>query len=180
MKTLPSAAELVQAKNRRVADIIAPDLKLLFCGINPGLYSAYMGYHFARPGNRFFKALFTAGFTERLLHPSKQHTLLSNGYGITNLVDRPSAAASELTVEEFIEGGRALTVKLAKFRPRWVAFVGVESYRKAFSKPKALVGRQDEKIEGVQVWVLPSPSGLNAHYSMIDLTRLFKELRLVI
>lgn len=178
MRKLPSAEELAKATSRQVADLIAPNLKLLFCGINPGLYSAYSGYHFARPGNRFWRVLFAAGFTNRLLHPSEQKEILSLGYGITNLVDRPSVSAAELTVSEFVEGGKRLTKKLAESSPQWVAFVGVEAYRKAFSKPKAKIGRQEELISGVKVWVLPSPSGLNAHYSVADLTALFSALRL--
>jgi TDG/mug DNA glycosylase family protein len=177
MKKLPPAAELKQSASKQVADLIAPNLKLLFCGINPGLYSAYSGYHFARPGNRFWRVLFMAGFTNRLLHPSEQKQILAYGYGITNLVNRPSASAAELSVAEYVEGGKQLTKKLREYAPQWVAFVGVEAYRKAFSRPKATVGRQEEKISGVNVWVLPSPSGLNAHYSVADLATLFKELK---
>lgn len=178
MRKLPSKEELHKAAAKRIGDIIEPNLKVLFCGINPGLYSAYSGYHFGRPGNRFWKALFLSGFTNRLLHPSEQRELLGYKFGITNIVDRASVSAKELTVEEYIEGGKQLRLKIEKFRPQWVAFVGVEAYRKAFGRPKANKGKQDELISKTNVWVLPSPSGLNAHYNLQDLANLFKELRL--
>lgn len=121
--------------------------------------------------------LFLSEFTKRLLHPSEKKELLSLGYGITNIVDRPSVSAAELTVSEYIEGGKRLESKLVEFKPAWIAFVGVEAYRKAFSKPKAKIGKQEEMLSGVKVWVLPSPSGLNAHYSVENLCGLFKALR---
>lgn len=174
---IPSKQQLATVITKRLDDLIIPNLKLLFCGINPGLYSAYTGYNFARPGNRFWKALHMSGFTKRLLQASEQRELLDMGYGITNLVDRPSSSAAELSIDEYIEGGRELRRKLLKFKPVWVAFVGVDAYRKAFGKPKAIIGNQHEKLEEVNVWVLPSPSGLNAHYSLEDLAALFGELR---
>ena len=176
MAKLPSREQLVQTTKKQIGDLIKPNLKLLFCGINPGLYSAYSGYHFGRPGNRFWRVLFLSGFTKRLLHPSEQKEVLSLGYGITNLVDRPSVSAAELTVEEYVAGGKRLESKIKEFKPAWVAFVGVEAYRKAFSRPKASMGKQDHIIKGASVWVVPSPSGLNAHYTVADLTQVFQEL----
>ena len=180
MNKFPTKQELSQATSKTITDLLQSNLKLLFCGINPGLYSAYTGYHFARPGNRFWKAIYKAGFTPKLLHPSEQKELLQYGYGITNIVDRPSVSAAELTIHEYVEGGKRLQKKLLEFKPQWVAFVGIEAYRKAFNKPKAKIGNQREQIQGVNVWVLPSPSGLNAHYSLDDLVGLFKELRLAV
>lgn len=165
-------------RDRRVPDLIAPGLKVLFVGINPGLYSAAVGHHFARPGNRFWPALHLAGITDRLLSPAEERELLSRGYGITNLVDRPSAAADELSCEELVAGGRQLTAKIRRYRPRIVAFVGLGAYRTAFGHKDAAVGPQRERIEGSRVWVLPNPSGLNAHYRLEDLGRLFARLRL--
>ena len=177
MSKFPTKDELTKTVTKRIDDLIRPNLTVLFCGINPGLYSAYSGYHFGRPGNRFWRVLFMAGFTKRLLQASEQKELLTYNFGITNLVDRPSVSAAELTVEEFVEGGKALRKKLLQYKPKWVAFVGVEAYRKAFGKPKAKVGKQEEDLEGVMVWVLPSPSGLNAHYTVQELSDLFAALR---
>jgi TDG/mug DNA glycosylase family protein len=163
-----------------VPDVIAPGLRVLFCGINPGLYTAAVGHHFARPGNRFWPALFAAGFTDRLLSPFEEHELLANGYGITNVVERATATAAELSVEEYIEGGRQLETKARRYRPRFIAVLGVGAYRTAFDKPKAKLGLQPESIGETFLWVLPNPSGLNAHYQPKDLARLFKELRLAV
>ena len=157
-------------------DVIAPGLKVLFCGINPGLYSAATGFHFARPGNRFWPALHAAGFTPRLFHPSENDQLLELSYGLTNLVNRGTAAADELGMEELVAGGKKLAAKLRRYRPRAVAFVGLGAYRTAFSRPKATLGLQPERLEGAQVWVLPSPSGLNANYQLPQLIQLFREL----
>ena len=149
---------------------------MLFCGINPGLYSAATGFHFARPGNRFWPALHAAGFTPRLFHPSENERLLELGYGLTNLVNRGTAAADELSPAELVSGGKRLAAKLRRFRPRAVAFVGLGAYRTAFGRPQATLGRQPERIEGTEVWVLPSPSGLNANYQMPQLVKLFYRL----
>ena len=158
-------------------DIIAPGLKVLFCGINPGLYSAATGNHFARPGNRFWPALHAAGFTARRLDPSEKHLLLEAGYGLTNLVNRATASADELDPAEFVAGRKRLAVKVRRYRPRAVAFLGLGAYRHAFARPKATLGPQPERFEGAAVWVLPSPSGLNANYQMPALVQLFGKLR---
>jgi TDG/mug DNA glycosylase family protein len=149
---------------------------VLFCGINPGLYSAATGFHFARPGNRFWPALHAAGFTPRLFHPSESAKLLELGYGLTNLVNRASASAAELSDEEFVDGGKNLVRKIRRYRPGAIAFVGMGAYRAAFSRPTATLGLQRERLEGAQVWVLPSPSGLNANYQMPQLVQLFRQL----
>jgi len=168
---------LLAAADRTVPDVIAPGLKVLFCGINPGLYSAWSGHHFARPGNRFWPALHAGGFTPRLLGPSEERDLLALGYGITNVVRRASAAADELSVEELIAGGRALRARVRRHRPRFLAVLGVGAYRTAFARPKAVLGLQPEPIGETKVWVLPNPSGLNAHYRAADLAKLFGRLR---
>jgi double-stranded uracil-DNA glycosylase len=157
--------------------LIAPNLQVLFCGINPGLYSAATGNHFARPGNRFWPALHAAGFTPRLLHPSEKRVLLEAGYGLTNLVNRATAAAKELSPAELVSGGHALSLKVRRYRPRIVAFLGLGAYRHAFGRHKATLGRQPESLQGATVWVLPSPSGLNANYQLPDLVKIFRALR---
>jgi len=155
-------------------DVIAPRLKVLFCGINPGLYSAATGNHFARPGNRFWPALHAAGFTPRLLHPSEKQMLLEAGYGLTNLVARATAGAAELAPAEFVAGRKRLASKVRRYRPRVVAFLGMGAYRHAFDEPQAALGEQPQRFEAARVWVLPSPSGLNANY---QLGALVSELR---
>lgn len=172
----PTKEDLRDALNRTTEDLIDYDLKVLFCGINPGLYSAATGFHFARPGNRFWKALFAAGFTERLLHPSEEHELLENGYGITSFCKRTTARADELRAEEFVEGGKLLVKKLEKYKPKTLAVLGIGAFRAAFQKTKAKLGLQEEKIADTDVWVLPNPSGLNAHYQLNDLAALFKQI----
>jgi TDG/mug DNA glycosylase family protein len=173
----PTREEVAAAAGRTVPDVIAPGLRVLFCGINPGLYTAAVGHHFARPGNRFWPALHRAGFTPRLFAPSEEHELLSLGYGITNVVARATVAADELAPEEFVRGGRLLRAKVRRYAPRFLAVLGVGAYRAAFGRPKARTGRQEEKLEAATVWVLPNPSGLNANYRPDDLARLFRELR---
>ena len=150
---------------------------MLFSGINPGLYTAAVGHHFARPGNRFWPALHAGGFTDRLLSPFDERELLKSGYGITNVVRRTTASADLLTKEEIVVGGAKLRRKVLRYRPRVLAVLGVGTYRTAFNQPKAAVGRQDEMIGGTIVWVLPNPSGLNAHYQAGELARLFRELK---
>ncbi|HEY0777659.1 MAG TPA: G/U mismatch-specific DNA glycosylase, partial [Gemmatirosa sp.] len=162
----------------RVQDVLAPGLRVLFCGINPGLYTAYTGHHFARPGNRFWPALYRAGFTDRLLDPSEERTLLARGYGVTNVVPRVTATAAELAPEEYVAGGRALRDKVAVYAPRVLAVLGVGAYRTAFDRPKAALGPQPESLGATRVWVLPNPSGLNAHYQLDALAALFREVRL--
>ncbi|OQA03777.1 MAG: G/U mismatch-specific DNA glycosylase [bacterium ADurb.Bin400] len=173
----PTKIELAEAINKTVPDVIAPNLSVLFCGINPGLYTAAVGHHFARPGNRFWRALHQSGFTESLLSPEEEHKLLKHGYGITNLAARPTLKASEITKEELTEGRRVLEAKVAKYWPRWVAILGLGAYRQAFGRKNARIGRQNEKIGQASLWVLPNPSGLNAHFTPSDLARLFRELR---
>src|SRR5207245_7976602 len=172
----PSAAELAAARAKTLRDVIAPGLKVLFCGINPGLYSAATGNHFARPGNRFWPALHAARFTPRLLSPFEERELLAGGWGITNIVDRATASADVLTSEELIAGARRLERKVRRHRPRVIAFLGITSYRTAFGKTDVKLGRQEERLGESEIWILPNPSGLNAHYQIADLTRLFKEL----
>jgi TDG/mug DNA glycosylase family protein len=150
---------------------------VLFCGINPGLYSAATGNHFARPGNRFWPALYASGFTPRLLHPSEKDVLLQKGYGLTNVVSRATASAGELEPQEFVAGRKRLAQKVRRHRPRTVAFLGLGAYRHAFARPKARLGPQPEPFEGSAVWVLPSPSGLNANHQLPELVQLFRKLR---
>ncbi len=172
----PTRAEIQAAVGKTVPDVIAEDLKLLFVGINPGLYTAAIGHHFGRPGNRFWPALYAGGFTPRLLSPYEERELLSYGYGITNVVTRASVAADELSKVELVEGGKRLVEKIRHYHPHAVAILGVGAYRSAFGKPKARLGRQEEDIGGVPTFVLPNPSGLNAHYSLEELGQVFRSL----
>ena len=151
---------------------------MLFCGINPGLYSGATGHHFAHPGNRFWPALHAAGLSPRLLAPSEERELLAAGCGITNLVARATATASDLSPEELVAGRKRLAAKVRRYRPRVVAVLGVGAYRTAFGVPRATLGRQPERLAGAVVWVLPNPSGLNASHQLPDLARLFRSLRL--
>jgi TDG/mug DNA glycosylase family protein len=150
---------------------------VLFCGINPGLYSAATGHHFARPGNRFWPALHQSGFTGRQLAPSEERKLLELGLGITNVVERGTARADELSTDELVAGGKKLAGKVRRLRPVWLAVIGVTAYRIAFAQRNATVGRQDLVIGGTRVWVLPNPSGLNAHWRPPQLADAFRELR---
>lgn len=151
-------------------------MSALFVGINPGLYSAATGHHFARPGNRFWPALHLAGFTQNQLQPAQQAELLKGGYGVTNLVNRATAAADELAVEEFVKGRKRLAAKVRRYRPRVIAFLGVGAYCHAFALRGASMGPQPEPFEGAEVWVLPNPSGLNANYQLPQLVKLFRRL----
>jgi double-stranded uracil-DNA glycosylase len=173
----PTKDDLRAAVDKTVPDIIATGLRVLFCGINPGLYTAAVGHHFARPGNRFWPTLFAAGFTPRQFAPSEERELLALGYGITNVVARASAAADDLSREELHAGGRILVAKVKRYRPAILAVLGVGAYRTAFERPKATLGEQPESIGDTRVWVLPNPSGLNAHYQREALVALFTELR---
>jgi TDG/mug DNA glycosylase family protein len=173
----PTKQQLLAATDKTVPDVIAPDLRVLFCGINPGLYTAAVGHHFARPGNRFWPALHAGGFTDRVLSPFDERELLKSGYGITNVVPRTTASADQLTKEEIVAGGEQLRKKVLRFRPRVLAVLGVGAYRTAFNQPKATVGRQSEMIDNTIVWVLPNPSGLNANYQPAQLAQLFRELK---
>jgi TDG/mug DNA glycosylase family protein len=173
----PSRADLLAARGKTVPDVIAPHLRVLFCGINPGLYSGATGHHFARPGNRFWPALHQAGFTPRLLVPTEERTLLQHGLGVTNLVARTTAAADELTKTELVAGCRRLRAKVARHKPRILAVLGVGAYRIAFGQSKAIIGPQDEGLGSTALWVLPNPSGLNAHYQLRELVQIFRALR---
>jgi TDG/mug DNA glycosylase family protein len=174
----PSRAEIAASAGRTVPDLIDSGLAVLFCGINPGLYSGATGHHFARPGNRFWPALHRSGFTPRLLSPWEEHLLLSYRLGITNLVARATAAASELSDDELRAGRRRLERRVRRYAPRWVAVVGIGAYRTAFARPRAVAGRQPERLGSSGLWVLPNPSGLNANHQIAELTQAFEELRL--
>lgn len=173
----PTPAQLRDAEGKGIPDVIAPGLKVVFCGINPGLYSAAVSHHFARPGNRFWKALHLSGFTPRLLSPFEDRKLLEYGCGVTNLVGRGTASAAELTKEELQKSRGALIRKIRRYVPRSVAVLGIGAYRYAFDQQKAQLGLQPEKIGQTQVWVLPNPSGLNAGYQLDSLIRYFRDLR---
>jgi TDG/mug DNA glycosylase family protein len=173
----PTRAELEAAKELLLPDLIAPNLRVLFCGINPGLYTAAIGHHFGRPGNRFWPALFAGGFTDSLVSPYDEHELLARGYGITNIVGRATARADELTNEELVKGGRAMVAKIKRYNPRIAAVLGVVAYRVAMGQKDVTVGRRPETIGETILWVLPNPSGLNAHYLPDKLARVFRELK---
>ena len=172
----PSKEQVLAAAGKTLPDVIAPNLKVLFCGINPGLYTAAVQQHFGRPGNRFWPVLHRAGFTPRQFHPSEQRELLQLGYGITNIVARATAAAAELTDEELATGARILERKVRRYTPRVLAVVGVGAYRTAFARPHAKLGLQPETIGATKIWVLPNPSGLNANYQPAQLVELFRQL----
>jgi TDG/mug DNA glycosylase family protein len=174
----PAAADLAAAWGQTIPDVIAPGLTVLFAGINPSLYSAATGYHFARPGNRFWLALHCSGFTSRLLRPAEQQELLRFGLGITNLVGRATAKAADLSPGEFRAGAADLRAKVARFRPAWLAVVGVTAFRVAFGRPDAAVGPQQGQLDRARVWVLPNPSGLNALWTTPKLIEAFRDLRL--
>lgn len=173
----PTKQQLIDAVGKTLPDVIGPNLRVLFCGINPGLYTAAVGHHFARPGNRFWPALHKSGFTGRLVSPFAERELLQSGLGLSNVVPFATASAAELTREDFIAGGRRLASKARRYRPKIIAILGVGAYRQAFDKPKAQIGAQPERIHDARVWVLPNPSGLNANYQLPDLVKLFRKLR---
>jgi TDG/mug DNA glycosylase family protein len=173
----PTKAEVQAAAGSTVPDVIGPGLAVLFVGINPGLYSAAVGHHFARPGNRFWPALHESGFTPRLFSPAEDGELPRWGLGITNLVSRATASAAELTAEEFRAGRTALEEKIVRYAPRWAAFVGIGAYATAFERKKVVLGPQEETIGRSRVWLLPNTSGLNAHYSAARFAELMRELR---
>ena len=173
----PTREEILASDGKTVPDVIAHGLTVLFCGINPGLYSGAVGHHFARPGNRFWPALYQAGFTDYQLAPYEERELLKLGYGITNFVERATATADVLSPQEIIEGGARLEIKVKRYRPKYVAVLGITAYRTAFKRPKAAMGKQSEMIGGSVIWVLPNPSGLNAHYNLKELARVFGQLR---
>jgi len=172
----PTPAALAAAVGARVPDLIGPGLRVLFCGINPSLYSAVVGHHFARPGNRFWPTLHRAGFTDRLLRPSEERELLARGIGITNVCSNASASADTLTPDDYASGSARLRRKLQRYRPRAIAFLGLGAYRIAAREPKAAVGLQPAPFAGVAAWALPNPSGLNAHYQLDDLVECYRAL----
>jgi TDG/mug DNA glycosylase family protein len=174
----PTKSQLLAAREKVVPDLIAKDLIVLFAGINPGLYTAAIGHHFGRPGNRFWPALHSGGFTPRLFSPFEEGLLLDLKLGITNVVERATARADELTDEELRAGGRRLEAKVKRWRPNVIAFVGIGPYRVVSGLKDARVGLQKERFGGSHAWVLPNPSGLNAHYQPAALAQLFEELRL--
>ena len=173
----PTGEEVAAAKGKSVPDLIGPDLKVLFCGINPGLYSGAVGHHFARPGNRFWPVLHSAGFTSRILSPFEEMHLLEKGYGITNLVNRATARAGDLTRRELEQEAVLLVAKVKQCNPRILGVLGLGAFRRAFGRREETIGEQSEKISGTRIWVLPNPSGLNAHYQIRDLVLLFERLR---
>jgi TDG/mug DNA glycosylase family protein len=174
----PTKAQILAARDKRVPDLIAKNLVVLFAGINPGLYTAAIGRHFGRPGNRFWPALHDGGFTPRLFSPFENSLLLDLGFGITNVVERATARADELTVDELRAGGERLEAKVKRWRPTVVAFVGIGPYRIVSCVRDAHVGLQKAPFGGSHAWVLPNPSGINAHYQPAALAQLFGELRL--
>ncbi|MHA6759045.1 G/U mismatch-specific DNA glycosylase [Streptacidiphilus sp. PAMC 29251] len=175
--TAPTAAQLEAAKSATIPDVAGPGLRVLFCGINPGLWSGATGRHFARPGNRFWPALHRSGFTPRQFAPEEQDELVALGLGITNVVARTTAKADELTAAEYREGGAALVARVERLRPRALAVLGIGAYRTAFGRPRTTVGPQAERIGDTEVWVLPNPSGLNAHYTLDGIAAEFRRLR---
>jgi double-stranded uracil-DNA glycosylase len=173
----PSKADLEAARGRTIPDALETNLDVVFVGINPGLWSGAVGHHFARPGNRFWKALYGSGFTDRLLSPFEDALLLDSHLGLTNLVARTTARADELSANEIRRGARELEERLAPLRPRFVAILGVGAYRTGFGRPDAALGPQEEDLAGSRLWILPNPSGLNAHHQLDDLTARFRALR---
>ena len=176
----PSKADLLAAQGKTIHDVIAHNLDVLFCGINPGLYSGYTGHHFARPGNRFWPAIHAAGFTDRLLTPAEEQEMLRFGLGITNLVARATATAADSTYAQIVRLAQRLVAKVNTFCPRVVAVLGVTAYRAAFDQPRATLGPQPGGLGGAALWVLPNPSGLNAHYTPAALAQVYREFRLAV
>ena len=173
----PTRAELLAAADQVLEPVVAPGLRVVFCGINPGLYTAWAGHHFARPGNRFWPALHLAGLTPSRMTPEQDDELPRYGLGVTNLVARPTRAAAELTAQELRDGAAELADLVARWRPRVVAVLGITAWRAALDRPNAVLGRQPERLGGADTWVVPNPSGLNAHHQLPDLARRYRELR---
>ncbi len=173
----PTKQQLAAAQDKKLADIIRPDLRIVFCGINPSLYSAAVGHHFGRPGNRFWPAIAGAGFTPRVYGPWEDEQLPALGWGLTNLVERATARADQLSAEELAAGGRRLRRTCLKYRPHALAVLGVTAYRAAFASPKVTMGEQAHTLGDTRVWVLPNPSGLNAHYQLPDLVAAYAQVR---
>lgn len=177
MSHKPSPAEMQSARDKLILDVLAPNLRVVFCGINPGLYSGAVGHHFARPGNRFWPTLHASGFTPRLFKPEEQFELLNLGLGLTNIAPRTTARADELSASELIEGMKSLGNKVKHYRPAVLAVLGISAYRIAWGLPKAELGLQHDPWHGARVWILPNPSGLNAHYTPAKLAAQFSALR---
>jgi double-stranded uracil-DNA glycosylase len=177
MSERPTPEQIAAAHGRTLRDVVGPGMRVLLVGINPSLYSAAAGHHFARPGNRFWKALDASGFTERLLSPDRDATLAARGLGVTNLVARATASAAELSADELRRGARRLERLVRKHEPAFVAFLGIGAYRTAFGRPRAVIGPQPEQIGSARVWLLPNPSGLNANHQLPELTAAFRRLR---
>jgi TDG/mug DNA glycosylase family protein len=173
----PTKKQLEQAVDKTVPDLVAPNLRVLFVGINPGLYTAAVGHHFARPGNRFWKVLHLSGFTPRQISPFEEEELLEFRIGVTNMVPRTTATAAELHPDEIVEGGARLLQLVETYQPATVAVLGAQAFRRAFRRPRAQIGMQDELLGNLPVWVLPNPSGLQAHYQLDDMVQLFEALR---
>lgn len=173
----PTRDELLAAYGRKLVHVVAPGLRVLFCGINPSLYSAAVGHHFARPGNRFWPALHAGGFTPRRYWPWEDRSLLQLGFGLTNIVNRATARADELTPDELRAGAQQLEALVARYRPQYIAMLGISAFRVGFGWKDATFGLQERTIAGSRVWMLPSPSGLNAHYQPARLGEMFAELR---
>ncbi|MFT7639542.1 MAG: TDG/mug DNA glycosylase family protein [Pirellulaceae bacterium] len=173
----PTKQQLAAAENTTLRDVIDHDLDVLFVGINPSLYSSAVGRHFARPGNRFWPALHLGGFTPKQLSPFEDHLLPNFGCGLTNVAPRTTARADQLEDEELCRGGRGLIRKVSYWKPKCVAFLGVTSYRTAFARPNAIMGLQEQQLAHRPIWVLPNPSGLNAHFQLADFKELFAQLR---
>jgi len=176
----PTREQQLRAIRRRVPDVIAPGLDVLFCGINPGLYSAAVGHHFAGPGNLFWQTLYTTGFTPRLLTSFDEEEMLALKYGITNLIARATASAEDVEREELRAGARNLHRKVSKFKPRFVAICGLVAYRVGFERNKAVVGLQKERMGSSSIWLLPNPSGLNAFHQPAVLNQMFEDFRLAL
>jgi TDG/mug DNA glycosylase family protein len=170
-------AEDAAPAGKPVPDVVAAGLDVLFCGINPSLASAARGHHFARPGNRFWPAIHRAGLTPRLLTPDEDGQLPAYGLGVTNVVSRPTRTAAELDADELRAGARELTALVERWRPRVLAVLGITAWRVAFDRPRAILGRQPERIGGADTWAVPNPSGLNAHHQLPDLARMYAQLR---
>jgi TDG/mug DNA glycosylase family protein len=168
------------AQDGRIPDVLGPGLRVVFSGINPSLYSAAVGHHFARPGNRFWPALHAAGFTPRLFSPFEDASLLDLGCGLTNLAPRATATAAELSPDELRRGGALLRRKLRAHRPAALAVLGIGAFRDAFGRPDAVAGEQPERIDQTRIWVLPNPSGLNAHYRLDDIAQAMRALRVAV
>jgi TDG/mug DNA glycosylase family protein len=172
----PTPEQVAAAHGKGLRDVIAPGLALLFCGINPGLYTAAIGHHFGRPGNRFWKVLELSRMTPRLLSPFDERELIGLGIGVTNLVNYATGAAEELSPDEMRAGARSLRAKVRRYAPRTLAILGLGAYRVGFARPGARVGQQEERIGDTRVWVLPNPSGRTASYQMEAMVKLFEEL----